>query len=164
MERGKLPEIPVPAWPQTATARLTNHPLSNREFLEVPYIVGGAHARELQRRHHRQHLMTLHDRPPSGDRSADSRPPAGGEACRPSGVGMVAGGAGWHRRARMLSTTSALEAPQSRASAHSPHCLLPFQTITRRLRNPRAHPRCLPLTREPQPPSSRTSPRFADLP
>ena len=37
MERGKLPEIPVPAWPQTATARLTNHPLSNREFLEVPY-------------------------------------------------------------------------------------------------------------------------------
>ena len=36
MERGKLPEIPVPAWPQTATARLTNHPLSNREFLEVP--------------------------------------------------------------------------------------------------------------------------------
>ena len=40
MERGKLPEIPVPAWPQSATARLTNHPLSNREFLEVPYIVG----------------------------------------------------------------------------------------------------------------------------
>ena len=38
MERGKLPEIPVPAWPQTATARLTNHPLSNREFLEVPII------------------------------------------------------------------------------------------------------------------------------
>ena len=38
MERGKLPEIPVPAWPQTATARLTNHPLSNREFLEVPLI------------------------------------------------------------------------------------------------------------------------------
>ena len=38
MERGKLPEIPVPAWPQTATARLTNHPLSNREFLEVPFI------------------------------------------------------------------------------------------------------------------------------
>ena len=37
LERGKLPEIPVPAWPQTATARLTNHPLSNREFLEVPY-------------------------------------------------------------------------------------------------------------------------------
>ena len=37
MERGKLPEIPVPAWPQTATARLTNHPLSNREFLEVPF-------------------------------------------------------------------------------------------------------------------------------
>ena len=36
LERGKLPEIPVPAWPQTATARLTNHPLSNREFLEVP--------------------------------------------------------------------------------------------------------------------------------
>ena len=32
----KLPEIPVPAWPQTATARLTNYPLSNREFLEVP--------------------------------------------------------------------------------------------------------------------------------
>ena len=27
----------MPAWPQTATARLTNHPLSNREFLEVPY-------------------------------------------------------------------------------------------------------------------------------
>ena len=26
----------MPAWPQTATARLTNHPLSNREFLEVP--------------------------------------------------------------------------------------------------------------------------------
>ena len=39
MERGKLPEIPVPAWPQTATARLTNHPLSNREFLEVPFNV-----------------------------------------------------------------------------------------------------------------------------
>ena len=38
LERGKLPEIPVPAWPQTATARLTNHPLSNREFLEVPHI------------------------------------------------------------------------------------------------------------------------------
>ena len=38
MERGKLPEIPVPAWPQTATARLTNHPLSNREFLEVPIM------------------------------------------------------------------------------------------------------------------------------
>ena len=36
MERGKLPEISPPAWPQTATARLTNHPLSNREFLEVP--------------------------------------------------------------------------------------------------------------------------------
>ena len=36
MERGKLPEIPVPAWPQTATARLTNHPLPNRGFLEVP--------------------------------------------------------------------------------------------------------------------------------
>ena len=41
MERGKLPEIPVPAWPQTATARLTNHPLSNREFLEVPTIEPG---------------------------------------------------------------------------------------------------------------------------
>ena len=35
LERGKLPEIPVPAWPQTDTARLPNHPLSIREFLEV---------------------------------------------------------------------------------------------------------------------------------
>ena len=45
------------------------------------------HARELQRRHHRQHLMTLHDRPPSSDRSADSRPPAGGEAAGPRASG-----------------------------------------------------------------------------
>ena len=36
LERGKLPEISAPAWPQPATARLTNHPLSNRGFLEVP--------------------------------------------------------------------------------------------------------------------------------
>ena len=37
MERGKLPEISPPAWPQPATARLTNHPLPNRGFLELPY-------------------------------------------------------------------------------------------------------------------------------
>ena len=36
LERGKLPEISPPAWPQPATARLTNHPLPNRGFLEVP--------------------------------------------------------------------------------------------------------------------------------
>ena len=36
MERGKLPEISPPAWPQPATARLTNHPLPNRGFLELP--------------------------------------------------------------------------------------------------------------------------------
>ena len=66
MERGKLPEIPVPAWPQTATARLTNHPLSNREFLEVPYIVKPFNADTLKKkmsavirvRTHYSHQMT----------------------------------------------------------------------------------------------------------
>ena len=42
LERGKLPEISPPAWPQPATARLTNHPLSNRGFLEVPLREFGA--------------------------------------------------------------------------------------------------------------------------
>ena len=40
LEPGKLPKISVPAWPQQVTARtarLTHHPLSNREFLEVSY-------------------------------------------------------------------------------------------------------------------------------
>ena len=37
MERGKLPEIPAPAWPQTATARLTNHPLKSR--IQIAYAI-----------------------------------------------------------------------------------------------------------------------------
>ena len=41
MERGKLPEISPPAWPQPATARLTNHPLPNRGFLELPFSWSG---------------------------------------------------------------------------------------------------------------------------
>ena len=61
-------------------------------------IVGGAHACKLQRRHHRQHIMTLHDRPPSGGRSGGSRPPAGGEAAGPRALGwpaaVAAGGGG----------------------------------------------------------------------
>ncbi len=63
------------------------HRMTALETVGEDVVVGGAHARELQRRHHRQHLMTLHDRPPSSDRSADSRPPAGGEAAGPRASG-----------------------------------------------------------------------------
>ena len=63
------------------------HRMTTLETVGEDVVVGGAHARELQRRHHRQHLMTLHDRPPSGDRSADNRPPAGGEAACPRASG-----------------------------------------------------------------------------
>ena len=61
----------------------------------------------------------LDDRPPSGCHSADSRQPAGGEAAGPRASGsppVVPAGAA---RARMLSTTSALQAPQSSASAQA---------------------------------------------
>ena len=40
------------------------HRMAALEPLGEDIVVGGAHACELQRRHHRQHLMTLHDRPP----------------------------------------------------------------------------------------------------
>ena len=40
------------------------HRMAALEPVGEDIVVGGAHACELQRRHHRQHLMTLHDRPP----------------------------------------------------------------------------------------------------
>ena len=63
------------------------HRMTALETVGEDVVVGGEHARELQRRHHRQHLMTLHDRPPSGGHSGGSRPPAGGEAAGPRASG-----------------------------------------------------------------------------
>ena len=66
------------------------HRMTAFEPVGEDVVVGGAHACKLQRRHHRQHIMTLHDRPPSGGRSGGSRPPAGGEAAGPRALGWPA--------------------------------------------------------------------------
>ena len=63
------------------------HRMAALEPVGEDVVIGGAHACELQRCHHRQHLMTLHGRPPSGGRSADRRPPAGDEVAGPRASG-----------------------------------------------------------------------------
>ena len=63
------------------------HRMTALEPVGEDVVVGGAHACELQRRHHRQHIMTFHDRPPSGCHSAGNRQPAGDEAAGPRASG-----------------------------------------------------------------------------
>ncbi len=59
------------------------HRVAALEAVGEDVVVDGAHPCELQRRHHLEDVMALHDRSPSGCRSADSRQPAGGEAAGP---------------------------------------------------------------------------------
>ena len=65
------------------------HRMTTLEPVGEDIVVGSAHARELQRRHHRQHLMTLHDRPPSGCHCAGNRQPAGDEVAGPRASGWL---------------------------------------------------------------------------
>ena len=73
--------------------------------------------------------MPLHDRPPSGCRSAGSRPRAGGEAAGPRASGCPPAAPGWRCRAKMLSTSRV----HARGSARRRRC-------RRRSRAPRHRP------------------------
>ena len=54
-------------------------------------VEGGGHARQLERAHHLQDLMTRRGRPPSSGRNGGNRPPADDEDANSPGLGWTPG-------------------------------------------------------------------------